>query len=504
MSVKPVVIIGAGIAGLTAAALLAHEGIPVTLVEAHHQAGGCAGTFCRGPYVFDVGATQVAGLGPGGIHDRLFRHLDIVSPSAEILDPCCLVDLLDGYPPINLWHDPKRWKEERQRHFPGTEKFWSLCHLLHKSNWAFVQRDPVLPMRNLWDFRQFLNALGPFNLASGLVSMLSVEDLLRMTAAQHDHRLKKFLDLQLKLYSQEPADRTAALYGATVLQMAHAPLGLWHLDGSMQKLSDVLTSYLKAMGVHMLFKHKVISLKKNNHSFDKWRVQIIDSKGKFMTLNSCDVVCTLPPQSLFDLLPLNLYGSTEYQKKLAELPQPSGAVVFYGALNREDLPSDCPGHIQLAVEDPGPLFVSISKDGDGRAPRGQATLIASLFSQTSLWCNLDNSEYQMQKRIMLEKILLELENWFGLKPNNWLHKELATPRSFAKWTGRPNGIVGGLGQHPRIFGPFGLSSRTPLSGLWLCGDSIYPGEGTAGVSQSALMACKQLMNERGLAINILS
>ena len=70
MSVKPVVIIGAGIAGLTAAALLAHEGVPVTLVEAHNQAGGCAGTFCRGPYVFDVGATQVAGLGPGGIHDR--------------------------------------------------------------------------------------------------------------------------------------------------------------------------------------------------------------------------------------------------------------------------------------------------------------------------------------------------------------------------------------------------------------------------------------------------
>jgi phytoene dehydrogenase-like protein len=57
--------------------------------------------------------------------------------------------------------------------------------------------------------------------------------------------------------------------------------------------------------------------------------------------------------------------------------------------------------------------------------------------------------------------------------------------------------VGGLGQHPSRFGPFGLASRTPLPGLWLCGDAIYPGEGTAGVSLSALMAARQLLASRG-------
>ena len=66
-----VVVVGAGIAGLTAAALLARSGLQVTLLEAHHQSGGCAGTFRRGPYTFDVGATQVAGLEPGGRCDRL-------------------------------------------------------------------------------------------------------------------------------------------------------------------------------------------------------------------------------------------------------------------------------------------------------------------------------------------------------------------------------------------------------------------------------------------------
>ena len=177
VSGKSVIVIGGGIAGLTAAALLAHKGESVTLLEAHHQPGGCAGTFCRGRYVFDVGATQVAGLEPGGIHERIFRHLETSPPSAEILDPGCLVDLADGYAPVHLWHDAQRWKYERESHFPGSEIFWSVCAELHKSNWSFAGRDPVLPVRNLWDLRHLFKALRPFNVSTGLLSMLTVTDL---------------------------------------------------------------------------------------------------------------------------------------------------------------------------------------------------------------------------------------------------------------------------------------------------------------------------------------
>ena len=98
----------------------------------------------------------------------------------------------------------------------------------------------------------------------------------------------------------------------------------------------------------------------------------------------------------------------------------------------------------------------------------------------------------------MKKISLELESQFHILPENWLHKELATPLGFQKWTNRPNGIVGGLGQNPDIFGLFGLPSRTPFEGLWLCGDSIYPGEGTAGVSQSALMVSRQILASKGI------
>ena len=45
MSEESIIVVGGGIAGLTGAALLSKEGYQVTLVEAHSQLGGCAGTF---------------------------------------------------------------------------------------------------------------------------------------------------------------------------------------------------------------------------------------------------------------------------------------------------------------------------------------------------------------------------------------------------------------------------------------------------------------------------
>ena len=128
-----VVVVGAGIAGLTSAAILSKQGLSVTLVESHTQSGGCAGTFKRKDYIFDVGATQVAGLEIGGIHSKIFAFLDIKIPKATILDPACIVDLKDGSHPINIWYEKSKWIAEREMQFPGSQRFWKLCTIIHLS-----------------------------------------------------------------------------------------------------------------------------------------------------------------------------------------------------------------------------------------------------------------------------------------------------------------------------------------------------------------------------------
>ena len=496
MSNSEVVVVGAGIAGLTSAAILSKQGLSVTLIESHTQSGGCAGTFKRKNYIFDVGATQVAGLEKGGIHSRIFDFLDIQSPEATILDPACIVDLKDGGEPIPIWYEKSKWIAEREMQFPGSQRFWKLCTLIHESNWIFANNNPVLPISNFWDFSQLLKALVPSNLVTGILLKSTIFDLLRICGLSKNERLIKFLNLQLKLYSQEDVYSTAALYGSTVLQMCQQPHGLWHLKKSMQSLSESLESSLIKTGVNLIFGQEV-----NSITFDDvnmcWQLSA-NSKKKSFIYQAKDVIYTAPPQSLLKHLKDPLERKKNYKNRLNNLPDPSGAVVFYSALKKEHIKKTFSNHYQFVSKEFCSLFVSISDDGDGRAPKGEVTLIASIFTKTKDWFDLDKQTYLKKKNGFMKKISLELESQFDIDPEKWLHRELATPLGFEKWTKRPNGIVGGLGQNPDIFGLFGLSSRTPFEGLWLCGDSIYPGEGTAGVSQSALMVSRQILASKGI------
>jgi len=496
MNNEEVVVVGAGIAGLTSAAILSKIGLSVTLIESHRQSGGCAGTFKRNKYIFDVGATQVAGLEHGGIHSKIFNFLGIPIPESTILDPACIVDLNDGTRPISIWYEKTKWIQERKKQFPGSEKFWELCSFIHTSNWKFANNNPVLPIGNIWDLSQLIKALTPQNFLTGILLKSSMFDLLRICGSHKDSRLIQFLNLQLKLYSQEDVYKTPALYGCTVLQMPQNPHGLFHLNQSMQSLSKSLEDSLKSSNAKIFYGQKV-----NSIHFDKknksWKIHAKSNKENF-EYTAKDIVYAVPPQSLLDHLVDSSEGYQRYKKAIRELPEPTGAIVFYSALKRVDGKESLFSHYQFKSEALGSLFVSISQEGDGRAPVGEMTLIASIFVDTKEWCDLSKDIYIEKKKNYLNKITQEIENKFQILPNHWIHRELATPLGFQKWTNRPRGIVGGLGQNLDTFGLFGLSSRTPFKGLWLCGDSIYPGEGTAGVSQSACMVVRQILSSRGL------
>ena len=57
------VVIGAGNGGLTASAGLARKGFNVLLLERHNIPGGCATSFCRGRFEFEVALHQLSGMG---------------------------------------------------------------------------------------------------------------------------------------------------------------------------------------------------------------------------------------------------------------------------------------------------------------------------------------------------------------------------------------------------------------------------------------------------------
>ena len=174
-----------------------------------------------------------------------------------------------------------------------------------------------------------------------------------------------------------------------------------------------------------------------------------------------------------------------YKQRVDKLPEASGAFVVYLGVDETAIPPGCPPHLQFmydrngAIGENNSLFVSVSRAGDGRAPEGKGTIIASSFVDPKPWWRSEDYE------AMKEKYTREAIARLG-------HQEAATPRTFARYTARDRGIVGGIGQRVLTFGPFGFANRTPVKNLWLVGDSTHPGEGTAGVSYSALTVVRQI------------
>ncbi|MDZ7699365.1 MAG: NAD(P)/FAD-dependent oxidoreductase [Deltaproteobacteria bacterium] len=87
------IVIGAGNGGLTASAAMAQKGLKVLLLERHNIPGGCATSFCRGRFEFEVALHQLSGMGtmekPGPLRMML--------SSLGILDQLKLVEMPELY-----------------------------------------------------------------------------------------------------------------------------------------------------------------------------------------------------------------------------------------------------------------------------------------------------------------------------------------------------------------------------------------------------------------------
>jgi C-3',4' desaturase CrtD len=490
---NPIVVIGAGIGGLTAAALLAKRGYRVLVFDQAFVPGGCASTFKRRGFTFDVGATQVAGLEPGGIHHRIFSELETEVPPATPIDPACSVYLPQESQPINVWRQRSQWQAERQKQFPDSEPFWKLIQTLFAASLDFQGRDPVLPPRNWWDLWQLLQAIRPKTLVTLPFTFLSVADALRGYGLDSDRRLKTFLDMQLKLYSQVDSEETALLYAATALGLSQEPYGLYHLHGSMQVLSDRLVAALKRYGGHLYMRHTAERIHLNKKQVAAVTVRN-QKTGETNRIDAQHIVANVTVQNLVKLLGEQVPAG--YRRRIDKLPTASGAFVVYLGVTQEAIPPGCPSHLQFLddyegeVAENNSLFVSVSHEGDGRAPAGKATITASSFTDIRRWRNC--SDYRHQKQRYAEDAIARLRRYFDLNEDTIVHVEAATPRTFQRFTAREDGMVGGIGQRVSTFGPFGFATRTPIAHLWLVGDSTHPGEGTAGVSYSALTAVRQI------------
>lgn len=482
-------IIGAGIGGLTTAALLLKAGHKVTVLEAHVYAGGCAGTFYHKGYRFDAGATLAGGFAPGGPHYRLAEILGLDWPISPA-DPAWTVHLPNGRA-VTQWADADHWRAERQAAFPHSKSFWQTQEMLADLAWDISSRPFPWPPQSLRDWGMVLAALRPSTLRALPYLFSTIGSL----ASEQAPMFRAFLDGQLLISAQATAAQASALYGSAALDLPRR--GVNHIQGGIGALADTLVAWLRANGGEVLFRQQVAKIEVRGGR----ATAVTTNKG--LHLSADNIVANLTPWALAELLGPDAPNSL--RREVQRRGPTWGAFTLYLGLDGAKLPPLVASHHQIIQDHKRPLgegnsvFVSLSKEGDERrGPAGHRTATLSTHTDVDSWWRLrhtDRAAYHARRDDYVEKLLVGAETAVpGIRQAITLCLP-GTPVTFQFYTRRPQGMVGGFPQ-TSLFDVRGPA--TDLPNLWLVGDSIFPGQSTAGVTLGGMRVATAVAHAAGL------
>lgn len=478
------IVIGAGIGGLTTAALLAKRGFDVTVLEAHVEPGGCAATFFHKGYRFDAGATLVGGFQPGGPHAIVGEKLGITWPVRSV-DPAMTVHL-DGQR-IVRYGDGQAWRAERRRVFGDqAERFWRQQEAAADAVWDFAARVPSWPIDSVENALALSTKIRPNLLPIAPLALTTVRRWANLAGAS-GQTFETFLDAQLLIAAQAISSEANALYGAVALDLYRR--GVAHVEGGVGGLAETLENNVKTNGGRVLYRHKVTRIRRGEArpwgNREGYPYAIETNHGAF---EADGVIANLTPWALAKLLGDDAPSSL--LKRVSNLKPIWGAFTLY--LGVADAAIDDPvEHHQIVVDANLPLgegnsaFVSISPAWDARrAPAGMRAVTISTHTRAADWYALANDEtaFDDRKQVYTQKLI---DAATIALPKLKSHLKLimpGTPLTFERFTRRVQGMVGGFPQRDL----FTAWSPRIAPGLWLVGDSIFPGQSTAAVSLGAL------------------
>ena len=146
-----IIIIGAGLGGLTAGAKLAKDGKKVLVLEQHDRPGGCATTFKRKDFTMEVGLHEMDGLHPRDMKTRIFMDLGIFE-KVEFLEVPEFYRFINNRYDIVVPHDAEEAKEILLENFPeekdGIDSYFH--HVLNAK--MIIKESAKKPDRSVGEF----------------------------------------------------------------------------------------------------------------------------------------------------------------------------------------------------------------------------------------------------------------------------------------------------------------------------------------------------------------
>ncbi|WP_437835245.1 phytoene desaturase family protein [Sorangium sp. So ce1153] len=491
-----VLVIGAGFGGLGAALSLAERGAKVVLCEALRYPGGCASTFERGGYRFESGATLFSGLAPEQLFGRwIARHgldvaVDWIDPLVELRTPSlrlsvgrdreALVGALAGLPGA-----PAR----------GIRDFFAYQARIADTLWAIFDDPALLPPLGAGALLRHAASTPRY---AALLPVLGrpLERVLARFGVAEFAPLRQYLDGLCQITVQCGVAEAEAPFA--MASMDYYFRGTGHVRGGIGALAWALARAVERLGGEVRMASRVRSLEAGPGGFR--------AATRSGGIRARQVIANLLPQDLGALLGAAPGALPRLERLARDVEGGWGAAMLYLVARAPEGASPAAHHLELVQDPRAPftegnhLFVSVSGAADeGRAPPGHRTLTVSTHVPLARHRALSPGQQGdyiggVQAR-MREGLAALAPEWSA----NVVHALTASPRTFARFTGRAGGAVGGVPRRAGLGHYLSVWPRPVQDGLWMVGDSVFPGQSTLATAIGGVRTAESVARRLGLA-----
>lgn len=466
---RKIAVIGSGLGGLTSAVILARAGFSVTVFERQPVTGGYAIQFRRKGFTFDPALHSVPAGGAGDTFFNLIQEIGIG-------DKISFIKFFDG-PAVRfgdrefqLPNNPEQIYEYLENCFPKEKnniKRFRTC----------IESYAKVYSRILVDREPLYKALPSF--------LIKLPAFLHQSYESTDHFLSKFfkdpvlrsLLFQYAIFMGIPMDEFPAV---NFIMMAGMLLskGMYSIAGGGGMLADVLVKQVLESGGKVLTDNEIVALNIENGK----AVGVKDKLGNEYPADF--VIANTNVTELVKMIP-EKFVPRSYVKVLSQLKLSISVVQLHIGLDCHVNDVGIKQHLTFCFPESN-IDRCIKSQRDSLNPEGFSITAPGISDpDTSLgntrvlsvvggvsgekWLALDESMYKFAKEECCRMLLEKLYDMFPFLEAHVVVTDLATPRTFCRYTGNPSGALMGFnctcGTHQSLL----KISKFPVKNVFLAG-----------------------------------
>jgi prolycopene isomerase len=491
-----VIIIGGGIAGLTAGALLARQGLRrVLLLEQGTIAGGYVTSFQRKGFTFDATGSFLGGCEPGGEFHQILARTGAL-PFLRFLGIETARNIYPGFTlDLRLKGGFEEYIGEVLELFPeeqgGLEAYFALLRRIGTE----IDRFSEITWWQMIFFPLYFRHLIRYERAS-LGPILD--------RYFHDNGIKQVLST---LPAYLPPSRLSFLFTATLISKVLAQ-GVWYPQGGMGEIARALEAAFVEAGGALCLKTAAKRI-----AVQGGRIKgVVTEGGDFLPAEKVVAAINIR-RALVDLMPEEERGRFARVVEGLEYSL-SSFLVYLGVrmnLGKADLPyftylsaGDAQREYEQLMrgeqpDDPSVIVTIPTLLDPALAPAGHH--IVRLMTPASYrfsrgWGSDDRSRYLRIKEKAAKRLIRQVEErYIPELSRHCVVMEAATPVTLERYTANEQGASYGLAPTPGQIGRGRPANKTALPGLYLAGHYTRPAHGIVGATISGRFVSDMIMRE---------